>query len=209
MNGTAIPGANAPNYTIPYVLTNNAGAYSLQVSNSFSGITTRAALLTVSNTIVIITTQPVSQIASEGQPANFSVAVTGTPLIQYQWFFGGNPIIGETNNTLTIPDCYPTNSGVYQVTISNPASTTNSTAVNLSVLADVIPPNLTAIAASASQIVVTFSEPVDTATADIAANYSVSGGITDFGAAQNPGNAAQVTLTTGVAMNVGRLIHSR
>jgi hypothetical protein len=203
-NGTnAIAGANGSSYTIPSVLTNDAGTYSLQVTNDFSGVTTRSALLTVSNTPVIITTQPVSQIASEGGSATFSVAVSGTPLIQYQWFFGSNPIPGETNDTLTIPDCYPTNSGSYQVTISNPASTTNSTAVNLSVLADTIPPNLTGIAASASQIVVTFSEPVDTATADNAANYSVSGGITVSAAVQNPGNAAQVTLTTGVAMNWG------
>ena len=203
LNATSIPGANGSSYSIPYVLTNNAGTYSLQVSNDFSGVTTRGALLTVSNTPVIITTQPVSQIAPEGGPATFSVAVSGTPLIQYQWFFDGNLISGETNNTLTIPDCYPTNGGVYQVTISNPASTTNSTAVNLSVLADVIPPNLTAIAASATQIVVTFSEPVDTATADTAANYSVSGGITVSSVVQNPGNAAQVTLTTGVAMSWG------
>ncbi len=199
----SIAGANGPSYTIPSILTNDAGTYSLQVSNNFSGVTTRSALLTVSNTPVIITTQPVSQIVSEGGTANFSVTVSGTPLIQYQWFFGSNPISGETNDTLTIPDCYPTNSGVYQVTISNPANTTNSVPVNLTVLADTIPPNVTNISASASQIVVTFSEPVDTATADNAANYSVSSGVTVLSATQNPSNAAQVTLTTGVGMNWG------
>jgi len=204
-NGTtAIAGANGPSYTIPMVLTNNAGTYSLFVSNALSaGITTRAALLTVSNTPVIITTQPASQVALEGQPATFSVVVSGTPVIQYQWFFGGNPIPGETNDMLAIPASYPTNSGAYQVTINNPASITNSSSVNLTVLADTIPPNLTAIAASASQIVVTFSEPVDTATADDAANYSVSGGITMLSAVQNPDNAAQVTLTTGGGMSFG------
>ncbi|MGH7989417.1 MAG: Ig-like domain-containing protein [Limisphaerales bacterium] len=49
----------------------------------------------------------------------------------------------------------------------------------------------------------TFSEPVDIATADNAANYSVGGGITVLSADQNPNNAAQVTLTTGVAINFG------
>ena len=203
-DGSPIAGANATTYAIASVLTNNAGTYSLQVSNSFSSaVTTRAALLTVSNTPVIITTQPGNQVALEGGPATFSVAVSGTPLIQYQWFFGGNPISGETNDTLTIPVCNLTNSGVYQVTISNPASTTNSIPVNLTVLADTIPPNLTNISASASQIVLTFSEPVDTATADDASKYAVSGGITVLSAVQNPGNAAQVTLTTGVGMNWG------
>jgi hypothetical protein len=204
LNGTtAIAGANAATYTIPLVLTNDAGTYSLQVSNSFSGQITRAALLTVSNTPIIITTPPADQVALEGQPATFSVVVSGTPLVQYQWFFGGNPISGATNAAYVIPASFPTNTGAYQVMISNPASTTNSSPVNLTVLADTIPPNLTAISASANQIVVTFSEPVDTVTADDASKYSVSGGITVTAAVQNPGNAAQVTLTTGVAMNFG------
>ena len=202
-NTTPIAGANSATYTIPLVLTNDAGTYSLQVSNSFSGVTTRAALLTVSSTPVIITTEPADQVALEGGPATFSVAVSGTPLIQYQWFFGGNPISGATNADYVIPASFPTNAGTYQVMISNPASNTNSNPVNLTVLADTIPPNLTAISASASQIVVTFSEPVDTATADDASKYSVSGGITVSSAVQNPANAAQVTLTTGVAMNFG------
>ena len=202
-NTTPITGANSATYTIPLVLTNDAGTYSLQVSNSFSGVTTRAALLTVSSTPIIITTEPANQVALEGGPATFSVAVSGTPLIQYQWFFGGNPISDATNADYVIPSSYPTNAGTYQVMISNPASNTNSNPVNLTVLADTIPPNLTAISASASQIVVTFSEPVDTATADDASKYSVSGGITVSSAIQNPANATQVTLTTGVAMNFG------
>lgn len=204
-NGTtAIAGANAATYTIPLVLTNNAGTYSLQVSNAFSAaVTTRAALLTVSNTPVIITTQPVSQIVSEGQSATLSVVVSGTPVIQYQWFLGGNPISGATNADYFIPACSSTNAGVYQVTASNPASTTNSVQVNLTVLLDTIPPKLKTIAAAANQIVVTFSEPVDTVTAQNATNYSVSGGVTVLSAVQNTLNTAQVTLTTGVAMNLG------
>jgi hypothetical protein len=87
------------------------------------------------------------------------------------------------------------------VTINNPASTTNSSPVNLTVLADNIPPNLTAVSASANQIIVTYSEPVDAVTANDASKYSVSGGITISAAVQNPGNAAQVTLTTGIGMN--------
>ncbi|MDB6019075.1 MAG: hypothetical protein JWR19_3564 [Pedosphaera sp.] len=204
-NGTTpISGANAASYTIPSVLTNNAGTYSLQVSNTFSSaVTTRAALLTVSNTPVSITTQPVSQIVSEGQSATLSIVVSGTPVIQYQWFLGGNPISGATNANYVIPASYPANAGVYQVTVSNPASTTNSIQVNLTVLVDTIPPKLAAIAAGVNQIVVTFSEPVDTVTVENASKYSVSGGVTVLSAVQSSGNPAQVTLTTGVAMNLG------
>lgn len=198
-----IAGANNSTYTIPLALTNNVGSYSLQVSNSFSSATTRAALLTVSNTPVTITNQPASQVAVEGRPVTFTVGVSGTPLIQYQWFFGSNSISGATNASYTIASSLPTNSGAYQVTASNPASTTNSSVANLTVLLDTTPPNIINIAAAASQIIVTFSEPVDSVTAGDAAKYSVSGGVTVLSATQNPGNAAQVTLTTGVALNFG------
>jgi len=204
-NGTnAIIGANGPTYTIPVVLTNNAGTYSLQVSNSLpSGVTTRSAVLTVSNIPISITTQPASEIAVEGTPATFGITVSGTPLIKYQWSYAGNPISGATNSTYIIPTCYPTNAGLYQVTVSNPASATNSAQVTLTVLRDTIPPNITAISATANSILVTFSKPVDSVTASIASKYAVSGGITILSAVQNPGNPAQVTLTTGVAMNFG------
>jgi hypothetical protein len=203
-NGTnALAGANSSAYTIHSVETNNAGEYSLQVSNSFSSAMTLAALLTVSNTPVSITAEPVAAVAVEGLPATFSVAVSATPPIQYQWYFGTSAIAGATNATYTIADCLPANDGLYYVTVSNPASTTNSSQAGLAVLRDTIPPNITAIAATVNQIIITFSEPVDAVTSANAANYSVSGGVTVLGAAQNPANASQVVLTTGVAMNFG------
>jgi hypothetical protein len=199
-----IAGANASTYTIPLVLTNNAGTYSLFVSNQFTNVSTRRAVLTVSNTPVIIITQPSNQVAVEGQPATLTIAVSGTPLIDYQWFFGANAIPGATNASYTIASTFPTNSGDYYVTVSNPASTTNSSVANLTVLSDTIPPNIISISASAGQIVLTFSKQVDPVTAGEAANYSVSGGVTVLTAAQNTNNAAQVILTTGgVAMNFG------
>jgi hypothetical protein len=203
-NGTnAIAGANAPSYTIPLVLTNNAGRYSLTVSNQINAMTTRAALLGVSNTPVVIVTQPVNQVAVEGRPATFSVTASGTPLILYQWFLGTQPIAGATNSSYTITSTVGTNAGVYYVAVSNPASSTNSSVADLTVLLDTIPPNLANILPTATQIVVTFSEAVDPVTASEATKYSVSGGVTVVSATQNPNNTAQVTLTTGVAMNFG------
>ena len=199
----AIAGANGSTYAIPFVETNDAGSYALQVSNSFSSATTLAALLTVSNIPVSVTTQPTDQFAVEGRPAAFSVTVSGTPTIQYQWSFAGNPIAGATNSSYAISACDPTNAGLYEVTVSNPTSTTNSDSVSLTVLKDVIPPNITAVSAAVNSIVITFSEPVDPGTAATAANYTVSGGVTVLSAVQNPGNAAQVTLTTGSTMNFG------
>jgi hypothetical protein len=204
-NGTnAIAGANGPTYTIPLVLTNNAGTYSVQVSNSLpSVVTTRSAVLTVSNTPVDITGQPVGQVAVEGRAATFAITVSATPPIQYQWSFAGNPIPGATNATYSLPACDPTNAGLYLVTVVNQASTTNSAPVALTVLRDTIPPNLVAMSATVNAITITFSEPVDAVTAGDASKYAVGGGVTVVAATPNPGNPAQVTLTTGVAMNFG------
>jgi hypothetical protein len=203
-NGTnAIAGANAATYTIPLVLTNNAGTYSLSASNQFTNVTTRAALLTVNSTPVVITAQPVDLVAVEGQPVTFSVTVSGTPAIDYQWFFGANPIPGATNASYTVAYPLPTNAGGYYVVASNPASSTNSAVANLTVLSDTIPASLVSISAGPNQIIVTFSKPVDPVTSSEAGNYSVSGGVTVLTATQNPANSAQVVLTTGVAMNYG------
>ena len=105
-NGTnAISGATGASYTIPLVLDTDAGLYSLAVSNAFSSAATRGALLTVSNIPVSITTQPANQIVMEGRPVTFTVGVAGTPLIQYQWSFGNNPITDATNAAYTINSC--------------------------------------------------------------------------------------------------------
>jgi hypothetical protein len=203
-NGTnAIAGATGASYTIPLVLTNNAGLYSLGVSNAFSSATTRSALLTVSNITVSITSQPANQVVVEGKPVTFTVGVAGTPLIQYKWLFDNKPITDATNASYTINSCLPTNAGSYQVIVSNPAGTTNSSAATLSVLLDTIPPAIASISAGGSQIVVTFSEPVDPVTSTDPTKYSVSGGLTVVSAVQASGNPAQVTLNTTTAMSFG------
>ncbi len=203
-NGTnAIAGATGASYTIPLVLTSDAGLYSLAVSNAFSSATTRGALLTVSSIPVSITSQPANQVVVEGNPVTFTVGVGGTPLIQYQWYFGGTPIATATSASYTINSCLPTNAGSYQVTVSNPAGTTNSSPATLSVLLDTIPPGIASISAGGSQIVVTFSEPVDPVTSTDPAKYSVSGGLTVVSAVQASGNPAQVTLNTTTGMSFG------
>jgi hypothetical protein len=200
----AIAGANGPTYTIPLLLTNNAGTYSLFVSNQFNNITTRAAVLTVSNTPVMITTQPVSQVVVEGQPATFSVTVSVTPLLEYQWFFGTNAISGATNASYTIDSTLPTNSGGYYVTVNNAVSTTNSILADLTVLSNTLPPNIISVSGGFGQIIVTFSGPVDPVTAGEAGNYSVGGGVTVLAATLSTNNPDQVILTTGgVGMNLG------
>lgn len=200
-----IPDATNATYTIPQVIFSDAGTYSLRVSNPLSTNTTRAAVLTVTNTPVtfVDTALPADTVVVQGRAATFTSVVAGSPPFAYQWYFGASSIEGATNATYTIPSTAPTQAGAYHVSVSNQANTANSRAATLTVLADTLPPALSKISARATQILVNFSEPVDPATASQPAKYSVSGGVGVTGAVVNPGDATQVTLTTSSSMSFG------
>ena len=66
--------------------TNNAGNYSVVISNASGSITSAVASLTVTLPPVI-TVQPVSQSALVGSNPGFSTAVGGLGPFGYQWYF--------------------------------------------------------------------------------------------------------------------------
>jgi Bacterial Ig-like domain/Immunoglobulin I-set domain len=204
-NGSAIMDATNASFTIPLVLTNDIGNYSLRVANSFATNTTRQAHLTVNSTPVVIddVSQPADQVVVEGRPVAFNAVASGSALLQYQWFHGVTAIPGETNATYSIAFTDPTNAGSYHVMISNPASSTNSRTAALTVLLDTLPPFVTAVAASAGQVVLNFSEPLDSTTANNSGLYGIIGGPTVTSAVLNPSDATQVTLTTSSSLVLG------
>ena len=85
---------------------------------------------------VSITTQPASQTVVAGQSASFSVAVTGTAPLVYQWRKNGNAIYGATSSTYTVPPTFTKDTGSqFTVVVSNPGSKVASSAATLTVLA--------------------------------------------------------------------------
>jgi len=204
-NGVPIQDATNANLTIPLVLTNDAGSYVLVSTNSVGTNITRAALLTVTSTPVVLSdpAQPADSYAVEGQTVTLGVLASGSPLLKYQWFKNNNPILDATNADYTIAFPALTDAGNYRVTVSNPAGSTNSRTASLTLLRDNVPPVVTKVAASFNQIIVSFATPVDAATANIAGNYGLSGGLTVTSALINPGDSTKVTLTTSSAMTLG------
>jgi pectate lyase len=75
---------------------------------------------------------PASQIVSPGANATFPVTAVG-PLLQYLWYFNGNPIPGATGTTLVISNAGPANIGNYYVVIANPAGNVTSATATLGV----------------------------------------------------------------------------
>jgi hypothetical protein len=110
--------------------------YSLQFAmvNSFGEIflaDTYNQLVRAGGIIPAITTQPLAQVITVGQPVTFSVAASGTGPFTYQWLFNGASISGATGASYTIPSIASTNGGNYSVTVTNAFGSVTSNAVTL------------------------------------------------------------------------------
>jgi len=131
-DGTAISGATQANYTISNVKSNNAGSYTVTVTNSAGSVTSDAAILTVTSKPIIIT-QPQSQTVNEGASVTFSVSATGNGL-SYQWKKDGSVISGATQASYAIASVKPVDAGSYTVIVSSAAGYVTSDAAILTVI---------------------------------------------------------------------------
>jgi endonuclease/exonuclease/phosphatase family metal-dependent hydrolase len=78
------------------------------------------------NSPPVITTQPQSQIVTQGDIVTFTVGITGYPPPDYQWKFNSTNLVNETNSSLTLYFVTTNQAGNYSVTITNIAGSTNS-----------------------------------------------------------------------------------
>jgi hypothetical protein len=92
----------------------------------------------------VITAQPTSQTATAGQPATFSVSVTGTAPIYYQWQRNGANISGATSSSYTISAAAPSDNGAsFRVVVTNTAGNVTSGAAILTVTSSPAAPSIT------------------------------------------------------------------
>jgi len=129
-NGTNIPGANLSSYAINNASTNDAGVYSVIVSNS-AGVAISSNATLVVNLPPVILVQPQSQTVPSGGSVTFSVVASNA--VSYQWQKDGNNIMGATGSVFTINSATTNDSGIYRVRVSNAGGTTVSDAASLTV----------------------------------------------------------------------------
>src|SRR5205809_4633499 len=99
-----------------------------------------AALLNAFGQLAI-TSQPQSATNLAGTSATFSVAVTGTPPLAYQWLFNSSiPLAGATNADLILTNVQSFNAGGYSVVVTNVEGIVTSVEATLIVLT---PPRIT------------------------------------------------------------------
>jgi hypothetical protein len=81
----------------------------------------------------VIVTQPVASSVNAGATVEFSVIVTGTAPLSYQWRRNGSDLIGETNASLRLPQVQAANAGDYSVVVGNSAGSVTSVIAALTV----------------------------------------------------------------------------
>jgi hypothetical protein len=84
------------------------------------------------NTPPFILVQPQDRSALPGEIVVFKVVANGSVPLSYQWFFGPDPLPGETGPTLTVSFDFPDQGGDYRVVVSNDAGSVTSDAATLS-----------------------------------------------------------------------------
>ena len=140
INGTNIFAATNATYTIFSVGTNNAGNYSVSVTNAAGGAMSSNAALTV-------VLMPRSQTNIAGSTATFTATAFGPAASSYQWqrngtnLFDGGNVSGSTNGTLTIASVSDNDAANYWVMVSNAFGSLTSSIVTLTVID---PPIITA-----------------------------------------------------------------
>ncbi len=123
--GTNLDGVTNSTLVLSGVTTDQAGPYTVTVTNSVGSTNSQPATLTVLVPPSIMT-QPQSQIATEGNTVNFSVNATGTLPLGYQWQFNSTNLAGATDAALTLTSVTTNQGGPYAVTITNAAGSTSS-----------------------------------------------------------------------------------
>jgi Abnormal spindle-like microcephaly-assoc'd, ASPM-SPD-2-Hydin/Immunoglobulin domain len=137
-----------------------------------------------------ITAQPTSQTVTAGQTATFTVGVSGTTPLLYQWKKNGSPIAGATSPTYSTAAISASDSGSqFSVAVSNTVGNTSSNAATLTVT-----PPATTLLLNASVSTLNFG------------NVTVPGSSSQNISLTNAGNASVTisqVLVSGAGFNAG------
>jgi hypothetical protein len=86
-----------------------------------------------------ISTQPLTQSQTNTGSVTLTVVAIGDPVLKYQWRYFGARIVGATASAYTIASLAPSNSGNYDVTVTNTFGGATST---VAVLTVTVPPTI-------------------------------------------------------------------
>jgi uncharacterized repeat protein (TIGR03803 family) len=134
---TLLAGQTTNSLTFASATNNNAGTYTVVVSDSFGSVTSSPAVLTVIVPGIppSITTQPQNETVLANSPASFTNAASGTTPLYYRWYFNTNTLVssGVNDTNFTISSATPAQAGYYSVIVTNLYGSATSTPALLTV----------------------------------------------------------------------------
>ncbi len=147
-----------------------------------------------------ISQQPTNTTVIEGQLATFVVKVTNVDPVAFKWQRNGVDLPNSNAGILTYgPVRLADQNARFGALLTNRIGLTNSTVGTLTVLPDTTAPTvLWAITPSPNRIRLRFSEPMAAATASVAGNFTVTGGVTVTGAALEADPQSVLLTVTGL-----------
>lgn len=138
-NGVSLANKTNATLTLTSIKTNNAGNYTVVVTNLYGSVTSSVAKLTVGSFPPSITSEPANTTTGLGGPASFSVAASGTFALHYHWqrsgtnLADGGEISGSTTPTLTLSSVVLGDATNYSAVITNYYGSTNTSVVTLTI----------------------------------------------------------------------------
>ena len=126
-----ISGATTASLTITGLLRSDSDNYTVTVSRvdeSAPALTSAPAQLAVLAEPEILSS-PSAQTLEAGLPFSFTAQARGAGTLNYQWLRGGEPLPGQTTATLNLPAPATTDTGWYQLRVTNTLGTDTSAPV--------------------------------------------------------------------------------
>jgi hypothetical protein len=143
--GSIIPGASSNQLELLNVTENDAGSYRVTISDSTSSVTSNFASISVTSSVLPVTIHqhPESVTSIEGAELRLSVNASGGGFLTYQWRKDGSNLANQNTNTLTINPSQVSDSGIYDVRVSNSQGTVISNSSLVTILSTVVPLSIT------------------------------------------------------------------
>ena len=125
-DGSPIPGATTSSYTVTGAQTNDAGGYSVVLTNIFGVVASSVANISVLYYAPTITAQPAGQVVIVSSSFDLTVTAAGTAPIAYQWRKDGDNLTGASGTSYTVTSAQTNDSGAYTVVVTNVAGSRTS-----------------------------------------------------------------------------------
>ena len=135
-NGVPLTGQTNLTLTLDNLTVGDSGNYYVVATNSLTGsnvLSAEATLTVLPDVGPSITNDIQSQSVFPYQNVQFTVGVSGTPPLSYQWTFNSNVITGATSDTLTLNNVSAANVGDYQVIVTNNYGSATSSVASLTI----------------------------------------------------------------------------